>query len=80
MDNRYNYAELEAAATAYNAPKEAIDALGEWFNNYGMDFWNGEFFTVSESRGLFLYPVYKKNGYDDLEVMGYTFNTEDRFV
>ena len=69
MYKQYNYKALEAAALAPNAPQTAIDELGEWFEQYGMDFWNGEYFEID--RGHRLFRVYKEVDEDEFEVTGY---------
>lgn len=51
---RYNYEELRDAAVKNPTP-ENLENLGEWFHNYGMEFWNGECFDVD---GYDLIPVY----------------------
>jgi len=52
---RYNYDELRKAAID-NPTTENLEALGEWFNLYGMDFWNGESW---DADGYELRPVYE---------------------
>lgn len=65
--NRYSYDELLAAVNS--APtQENINALGEWFNSYGMDYWNGEYF---DADGLRIYPVLKEFDEDEYELVGY---------
>lgn len=77
--DRYNYKELAEKALAFNATQEDINALGEWFERYG-DHWNGESWTVDAYHDL--YPIHKEVGYDEYEVIGYTFSSwdEDRFI
>lgn len=79
--NEYTYSELVAEATKGNAEQEAINALGEWFERFGVSCWNGEAYEVDDKLNLWLYPVYSEDG-DDLEIVGYTFSgdQEDRFV
>lgn len=78
--DRYNYKELCEKALAFDATQDDINALGEWFDRYGMDDWNGECFHVDAYHDL--YPIHKEVGYDDYEVVGYTFSSrdEDRFI
>ena len=53
--NRYNYNDLRAAATSENKTQAEIDALGEWFENYGAQYWNGEYFDADD--GLKIAPI-----------------------
>lgn len=82
MVNEYSYQELEAAAVKFAATQEEISALGEWFALYGDKYWNGECWTVDEKKDLHLYPVYRTNDEDELEIVGYTFSSDpdERFV
>lgn len=73
----YGYSELEAAATKFGATQEEINALGEWFERYGQDCWNGESYTVNEARDLHLYPVHKRIGEDEFEIVGWSFSASD---
>lgn len=77
---QYDYKELCEKALAFNATQEDINALGEWFERYGRSGWNGECWTVDAYHDL--YPIHKEVGYDDYEVVGYTFSSrdEDRFI
>lgn len=76
----YDYSELAQKALAPDATQEDINNLGEWFSRYGMDCWNGEYYSVD--RGCSLYPVMQEVGYDDYKVIGYTFSRsqDDRFI
>ncbi len=76
----YDYNKLSGKALAPDATQEDINSLGEWFRCYGMDYWNGEYFSVD--RGCCLYPIMQEVGYDDYNVVGYTFssNPDDRFI
>lgn len=71
----YDYNELKEKALASDATQEDINALGEWFERYGRSGWNGECWTVDAYHNL--YPIYKEIGYDDYEVVGYTFSSKD---
>ena len=51
----YNYKELVEKATATGATRDDRLALLEWFNCYGKDYWNGEYYEMDD--GLRLYPV-----------------------
>lgn len=46
--NEYAYEELVAAATKSDATQEEINALGEWFERYGMCYWNGTCWVVDK--------------------------------
>lgn len=68
--NRYNYEELRNAAVK-NPTADNLNALGEWFQNYGMTFWNGEYF---DADGYRLYPVHTDpDEYGDVQIVGYEF-------
>lgn len=77
--NEYNYSELEAAATKFGATQEEINALGEWFEDYGQRYWNGECYEVDEKRDLYLYPMHKQVE-DEFEIVGWSFSSADLFV
>ena len=64
----YDYRELRAAALASDATQSDIDALGEWFHQYGQRYWNGEYF---DANGLRVYPVYQEMEPDEYELTGY---------
>lgn len=65
--NRYSYSELLEAVKA-NATPDNVDALGEWFEQYGDQFWNGEYY---DADGLRLFPVYAEVSEDQFEITGY---------
>lgn len=69
--SRYDYAELREAAIKFNATTEEVNALGEWFERYGRDSWNGEYFDADD--GYRLFPVYKEVDEDEFELVGYEF-------
>lgn len=77
--NKYMYAELEAAALNPCATQAEINALGEWFQQYGEDFWNGQSWTVDEKKGIHIAPIYREIEEDDFEIVGYTFAQEGIF-
>lgn len=56
MSMEYQYDGLKAAALAPGATQEDINALGEWFQQYGMACWNGEYFTIDECTEIV--PIY----------------------
>lgn len=78
--NEYAYQDLVAAATKSGATQEDINALGEWFERYGMRHWNGSCWTVDEKDDICLAPMYKEIAEDEYEVVGYAFAHEAVFV
>lgn len=68
MVTEYRYSELKNAAVAFGANKKAIDELGEWFQRFGTNYWNGEYFDAGEFR---LYPVYKEEENGDFTLAGF---------
>lgn len=67
---RYEYNEIRAAAIAADATQADINKLGEWFERYGGEYWNGFYY---DADGLNLYPVCKKNDFGDFEIISYEF-------
>lgn len=65
--NRYSYSELLEAVKANETP-DNVNALGEWFERYGDQFWNGEYY---DADGLRLFPVYVEADEDQFEIVGY---------
>ena len=63
--NYYSYKDLEAAALA-DASEENLAALGEWFERFGSDFFNGECYTVNADCNL--YPIYEDHFDEDGEL------------
>lgn len=59
---QYNYDELERAALAATATADDIARLAEWFNRYGSEYWNGEYYDINGTDRLF--PVYQENDGD----------------
>lgn len=78
--NEYQYQELAAAAMKSNATQEEIDALGEWFQQYGMCDWNGSSWIVDEKNDIRIAPVYKQVDEDEFELVGYAFASETQFA
>lgn len=79
----YDYKALVQKALAFDATQEDINALGDWFDQYGgwgRDNWNGECYHVDRDHDL--YPIHREVGYEEYEVVGYTFSShnEDRFI
>lgn len=67
---RYDYEELKNKALNPEANKQDIDQLGEWFEQYGNNFWNGEYYEIDSCHRL--YPVYEEVTDDEFEFAGYT--------
>lgn len=65
---RYDYEELKNKALKTNN-QEDINALGEWFENYGMEFWNGEYYEIDSNNSI--YPIYKEIDEDEFIITGY---------
>lgn len=55
MAEYYDYETLRAAAIRPGATAEDLRELGEWFERYGMVYWNGEYWDAD--AGLRLYPI-----------------------
>lgn len=51
----YDYKELLEKAMESKSAKD-IENLADWFRNYGMDFWNGESWSLENGDRLF--PIY----------------------
>lgn len=54
---QYDFPELLSAATAPDATQVDLNNLGKWFQHYGMEYWNGEYFDVDGKGTLCLYPI-----------------------
>ena len=65
--NRYSYSDL-LEAVKKNETAENVNALGEWFEQYGDQFWNGEYY---DADGLRLFPVYVAISEEQFEITGY---------
>jgi len=59
MAGYYDYNELRQRAIDGDA--NDVDALGEWMENYGRRYWNGEYYDLGD--GLRLYPFADFSGY-----------------
>ena len=73
MAGYYDYEELKRKAEGGN--QDDINALGEWFEQHGERYWNGEFYDV---EGECLYPIYEEELDEDGEpiqanIVGYEF-------
>lgn len=53
--NEYEYSEFRAAALA-DPTAENLAALGEWLQEYGVRYWNGESWDIDGGRRL--RPIY----------------------
>lgn len=67
MNTYYDYDDLKKAYEA-NPTQENLNALGEWFEENGQTYWNGEYFDADSIR---IYPVYKEISEDEFELVGY---------
>ena len=65
--NRYSYSELLEAVKANETP-DNVNALGEWFERYGDQFWNGEYY---DADGLRLFPGYVEVSKDQFAITRY---------
>lgn len=64
------YERLREAALADAAEQEDINALGKWFEDYGNDSWNGEYFDADD--GVRVFHVYgEPDEYGDCQLKGY---------
>ena len=73
MASYYEYEELRAAATAPGATHEQINALGEWLEQHGDRFWNGECY---DADGYLLFPIYDETEPDEYRLTGYELRRE----
>lgn len=78
--SEYAYKELVAAATKHGATQEDINALGEWFEQYGMRYWNGSCWEVDGKNDIYLAQIMKEVAEDEFEVIGYAFAHETVFA
>lgn len=69
MNTRYDYEELAVKALAFDATQEDINALGDWFEEHGNCYWNGEYFEMDSANRL--YPIYQEVEEDEFELVGY---------
>lgn len=67
---QYDYKELFEKAVSKEATQDDIKKLYDWFQQYGQQYWNGEYFETE--KNLRLYPIYKKVN-DDFILIGYKF-------
>ena len=67
----YNYNELINAYKS-NRTDEHLNAIGEWFEHYGTEFWNGECYECKELNGR-LFPIYEPSAdnEDSFEIVGW---------
>lgn len=65
MASYYDYEELREKAL--NGTQDDINNLGEWFEQHGERYWNGEFYDVGE--GLRLYPIQEDHLDEDGELI-----------
>ena len=60
--NAYDYKELRDRAFKTRT-QEDINALGEWMDLYGQDYWNGEVYDIDD--GYSLRPILKAVEFED---------------
>lgn len=61
--NRYSYAEFRARVEQPDAEQIDIDTLGAWFDEFGTEYWNGEYF---DADGLRVFPVVEWDEENDI--------------
>lgn len=65
----YDYQELKEKALSADAKQEDINNLGEWFEQYGDKYWNGEYFSIDNN--IHLYRIVKEVDENEWETIGY---------
>lgn len=63
----YDYENLKKAVQD-NPTQANINALGEWFSEFGMDYWNGSYYDADSFR---VFPVYEEIEEDEFDLKGY---------
>lgn len=68
--NAYSYRELREKAKK-NPTKENLSNLGEWMQQYGNHYWNGEEWDIDEGNRL--RPIYNKeeDKYGEHQIISY---------
>lgn len=61
MVSYYSFEQLKNKALNNNATQTDLLNLGEWFNNYGSQFWNGEYYEINSIYGLKPYYIVNEN-------------------
>jgi hypothetical protein len=69
MDGYYQYFALASRALSYRATAADVEALANWFEWYGSEYWTGEYFRIDSNNRL--YRVYEEIAEDEWEVVGY---------
>lgn len=64
---RYDYKELKRNVLE-NENQANIDRLGEWFQLYGEQYWNGEYYDADDFK---LIPICEENECGQYEIKGY---------
>lgn len=59
---RYDFEDLYAAATRFEATAEDRINLYNWMESFDMDSWNGECFDLGNGRSI--YPIYEEQDDD----------------
>ena len=69
--NEYNFKELEERAFT-EGTAEAVNDLAKWYEKYGMQFWNGEFFSGKyNGEEYILVPDYEEDEDSNFEIAGW---------
>ena len=66
---RYDYEDLVSKALSAKATQEDINALGEWFDRFGSEYWNGEYYEIDSNHNIF--PVIQMVEEDVFETVGW---------
>lgn len=61
MVSYYSFEQLKNKALNNNATQIDLFNLGEWFTNYGNQFWNGEYYEINSIYGLKPYYIVNEN-------------------
>ena len=64
-----DYDKLVQKALSAEATQGDLEALWNWFSEYGRKYWNGECYDIDGRRGL--YPVYEQADEDEFQITGY---------
>lgn len=67
--SEYGYEELAEQALRFDATQEDLDHLAQWFETFGMRFWNGECYEIDNSH--YLYYIYEEDENGDFKTVGY---------
>ena len=71
MTYEYRFEEIERRALTAQT-EDAIRELGEWYQDFGSMFWNGEHYTGKfNGREYQIAPVYEETDEDIFEIVGW---------